>query len=235
MLTITATDEWGAAHPGSCVGLLEVSGVVNDVACPVLNGRKRSIEADIRSQYQGMTRPELLALPVMAAYAAYYRRFEKTYHVQLQLESIAWKGKRLPDVSPAVDANFASEVTTLVLTAGHDADLLHEPIVMDVSRPGDRMAQMNGAVKDLRPGDMIMRDARGISCSIIYGQDDASPISARSTHVLYVAYAPVGVPASHVEVQLLRIEEHLRLCSPCLLVEQRRLLAAGAAEEEEEE
>jgi DNA/RNA-binding domain of Phe-tRNA-synthetase-like protein len=230
MLTITASGEWQAAHPGAFVGLLEVSGMRNDVACPALEARKREIEADVRARYGGLTRRELLALPVMAAYAAYYRRFEKTYHVQLQLESIAWKGRGLPDVSPAVDANFAAEVATLVLTAGHDADRLREPIVVDVSRRGDRIVQMSGSAKELRPGDMVMRDARGVACSIIYGQDDESPISPGSTHVLYVAYAPAGVPDSQVDLQLGRIEEHLRLCAPAVVVEQRRLLRASAAE-----
>jgi DNA/RNA-binding domain of Phe-tRNA-synthetase-like protein len=230
MLAIAATDEWRAAHPGAIIGLLEVSSLVNDAACPALDERKREIEADVRARYGGLTRRELLGFPVMAAYAAYYKRFEKTYHVQLQLESIAWKGKRLPDVSPAVDANFAAEVATLVLTAGHDADQLREPILMDVSRPGDQMVQMNGAVKDLRPGDMIMRDTRGIACSIIYGQDVESPISVGSTHVLYVAYAPAGVPAGQVDLQLARIEEHLRLCVPAAVTEQRLLLRASDEE-----
>ena len=70
---------------------------------------------------------------------------------------------------------------------------------MDVSRDGDQMTQMNGALKPLLAGDMIMRDAGGVSCSIIYGQDDRSPIAAETTHVLYVAYAPTGVPVEPVE------------------------------------
>lgn len=228
MLGISATNEWRAAHPGACIGLLELSGVANDGSCPILDGRKRAIEAGLRARYEGFTRPDFLALPVMAAYSAYYKRFNKTYHVQLQVESIVLKGRNLPSVSPAVDANFMAEVETLVLTAGHDVATLHGPIVMDVSREGDRIKQMSGALKDLRPGDMIMRDAQGICCSIIYGQDDRSPITAQSTHILYVAYAPAGVGAPDVERQLSSIEENVRLCSPALVVERRRLLRASA-------
>ena len=57
-----------------------------------------------------------MALPVLSAYRLYYRRFRNTYHVLLQVESIAKKGKRLPDISPLVDANFIAEVETLVLS-----------------------------------------------------------------------------------------------------------------------
>jgi DNA/RNA-binding domain of Phe-tRNA-synthetase-like protein len=226
MLTISVTDEWRKAHPGATIGVLELSGVDNGGASDRLNQRKREIEARLREQYKGFTRPQFLALPVMAEYDRYYTRFSKTYHVQLQLESIVLKDKRLPDVSPAVDANFMAELETLILTAGHDSDKLREPIVIDVSRDGDQMTQMKGPSREIRPGDMIMRDAEGISCSIIYGQDARSPISPKTSRVLYVAYAPSGIDAGVVERQLRGIEEHLRLVSPALMVEQRRLLTA---------
>src|SRR2546427_12639000 len=157
MLAISATDEWRAAHPGATIGLLELSGVENTRPSSRVNERKREIETDLRERYKGFTRQDFLALPVMAEYDRYYRRFNKTYHVQLQLESIVLKGKQLPDVSPAVDANFMAEVETLILTAGHDSQKLRGPIVIDVSREGDQMRQKNSASSATRSGDMIMR------------------------------------------------------------------------------
>src|SRR5438034_749003 len=88
----------------------------------------------------------------------------------------------------------------------------------------EQMTQMNGAPKAIRSGDMIMRDADGICCSIIYGQDARSPISPETSRVLYVAYAPAGIAADTVEGQLRGIEENLRLFSAAVLVEQHRLL-----------
>ena len=228
MLTISATEDWRSAHPGATIGLLELSGLANTGSSPRLTERKREIEAGLRERYRGFTRQQFLALPVMADYDRYYTRFNKTYHVQLQLESIVLKGKHLPDVSPAVDANFMAEVETLILTAGHDSEKLRGPIVIDVSREGDQMTQMNGTSRAMRSGDMIMRDADGICCSILYGQDARSPISPATSQVLYVAYAPAGVVADAVERQLRGIEENLRLFSPTVAVEQRRLLTAGA-------
>jgi DNA/RNA-binding domain of Phe-tRNA-synthetase-like protein len=78
----------------------------------------------------------------------------------------------------------------------------------------------------MRPDDMLMKDAEGICCSIIYGQDNRSPITQETTHVLYVSYAPPGVPAEVVEAQLQQIEEHIRLFSRDAVVEQHRLLTA---------
>ena len=227
MLSISTSDEWRTSHPGATIGVLELSGVENSGSSAALNEHKREVEARLRERFTGLTRQDLLALPVLSAYDRYYARFNKTYHVQLQLESIVWKGKSLPEVSPAVDANFMAEVETLVLTAGHDVARLRGSISMDVARTGDQITQMNGNSKALRAGDMMMRDAGGVCCSIIYGQDNRSPITRTTTGVLYVAYAPAGVPTELVARQLQGIEENIRLFAPEAAVEQRRLLTAS--------
>jgi DNA/RNA-binding domain of Phe-tRNA-synthetase-like protein len=226
MLAIVATDAWRDAHPGAAIGLLELAGADGARSSPALQQRKRETEAQLRERYQGFARRDFLALPVMSAYEQYYKRFHKTYHVLLQLESIVLKGKNLPDVSPLVDANFTAEVETLVLTAGHDVAKLYGAISMDVSREGDAMTLMSGAPKVIYAGDMIMRDAEGICCSIIYGQDNRSSISMETSRALYVAYAPAGVPRELVDAHLRKIEENVRLFSPAVVVEQRRLLAS---------
>src|SRR4030065_2315604 len=168
MLEVSGTAEWSVAHPGAVIGLLEIAGIDNMLPSPRLIQRKREMEARLRVDYAGFSRKDFLALPVMAAYEKYYRRFDKTYHVLLQVESIVLKGKRLPDISPLVDANFTAEVGTLVLTAGHDVDMLVPPVWIDVSHPGDQMTQMGGVVKQGLAGDMVMRAARGLACSILY-------------------------------------------------------------------
>jgi DNA/RNA-binding domain of Phe-tRNA-synthetase-like protein len=215
-----ATDEWQNTFPAATIGLLELSGVENTLSSSRLENQKRETEAHLRERYQGFTRQDFLALPVMAAYEQYYKHFNKTYHVLLQVESIVRKSKNLPNVSPLVDANFTAEVETFILTAGHDVAKLRGVITMDVSVEGDCMTQMNGSTKVIYAGDMIMKDAEGICCSIIYGQDHRSPISVNTSHVLYVAYAPAGVPIELVETQLRKIEENIRLFSPAVFVEQ---------------
>ncbi|MBT3339025.1 MAG: hypothetical protein HN855_08255 [Anaerolineae bacterium] len=226
MIFISAKKAWDETHPEAVIGLLEVSGVENTQKCIPLDDLKRETEVRLREKYGEFTRQALVALPIMAAYKSYYSRFKKTYHVQLQVESIAQKGRKLPNMSPLVDANFVAEVETFILTAGHDVAKLEKPILIDVSREGDQITQMNGEKKPMRTGDMVMRDAGGVSCSIIYGQDNRSFISAETTHVLYVAYAPNGVSPERVERQLEKIEENIHLFSPNAVVEQKRLLKA---------
>ena len=226
MLKISVTDEWRTTHSGASIALLELSGVENTHPSEALNQRKRATEARLRETCAGFNRKDFLALPVMAAYARYYKQFNKTYHVQLQLESLVLKGKKLPNVSPLVDSNFVAEVETFILTAGHDAARLNGAVVFDVSREGDRITQLNGESKPIRAGDMIMRDAEGVSCTILYGQDNRSPISAQTNQVLYVAYLPVGVPVESANEQFQKIKDNIRLFSPDAVVKRQQILTA---------
>jgi DNA/RNA-binding domain of Phe-tRNA-synthetase-like protein len=224
MLIASCTNEWRQAHPGAMIGFLEISQVENKKTAPALDEYKRVLEADLRNRYAGFTRQDFLSLPVMMAYQKYYKRFGKTYQVLQQLESIVLKGKNFPSVSPLVDANFMAEVDTLVLAAGHDVQQLQGPVCIDIAREGDQFIQMGGAEKSIPPGDMIMRDVRGVSCSILYGQDHLSPISPSTSHVLYAIYAPYGVSALNVNVHMEKIKENISRFSNSMVVKQQELL-----------
>jgi DNA/RNA-binding domain of Phe-tRNA-synthetase-like protein len=226
-LDIELTSMWRNAHPQALVGVLEIADVDNATSCPGLEHRKRQIETELRDRYRGFSRSDFARAPVLCDYVRYYKSFQKTYHVQLQLESIVLKGKLLPTISPLVDANFMAELNTLVLTAAHDAEKLEAPLSMDVSRPGDRITQMTGPEREMRPGDMIMRDAQGVCCSIIYGQDNRSAITAHTRNALYMAYAPAGVATKAVYAQLEAIVNNVRICAPGCTVRQQCVLPAS--------
>jgi DNA/RNA-binding domain of Phe-tRNA-synthetase-like protein len=227
MLSISATHEWQTSHPGAVIGARAL-GVGGIQSSPELDARKRELESRLREQYQGFARKDFLALPILSAYDRYYNRFGKTYHVQLQLESIVLKGKSLPAVSPLVDANFMAEMETFLLSAGHDAAKLVEPVVMDVSREAIHDAD-EWHLKGHPRGRHDHARRGGIACSILYGQDNRSPISTDTAHVLYVTYAPPGVPAESVEAHLRKIEENIRIFSKSAVLEQLRLLTAESA------
>ena len=226
MLKITATDAWKDTHPGAQIGLLEISGADNTGSASTLEQEKRAVEGRLREKYAGFTRENFLNLPVMGAYHRYYRKFGYTYHVLLQLESIVLKDKSLPNVSPLVDANFTAELDTLILTAGHDTTKLEAPIVIDVARDGGKITQMSGKQKVVPVGDMLMRDAQGVVCTILRGQDNRSPISKATTHVLYVSYVPEGITETQVQAQLDMMEKYVRMFSPKCAVEQNILICA---------
>ena len=220
MLHIETTERWHSTFPGGHVGILLVGEVDNTKRSTPLDEKKREVEARLRERYAGFARADFLELEVLKAYRDYYRQFGNTYHVQGQLESVVQKGKSLPNVSPLVDANFAAELETLVLTAGHDAALLRPPLKIDASQGNEIFTQMNGKERQLKPNDMMMVDAEGVVCTVLYGQDKRTPISPRTQRALYAAYAPSGVPEGAVRRQLETIRENIRLFAPDAQVER---------------
>ena len=227
---IETTERWHETFPGGHVGVLLIGNVDNTKRSTPLDARKREVEARLRERYADFSRDDFLELETLKAYRDYYKRFGNTYHVRGQLESVVHKGKSLPNVSPLVDANFTAELETLVLTAGHDADLLTSPLAIDATKGSETFTQMNGSKRSLKADDMMMADAQGIVCTILYGQDKRTPISPKTRRALYVAYAPVGVPKEEVMRQLESIRENVFLFAPDAEVEGLELFTARGSD-----
>ncbi len=208
------TPDWEQMYPGAHAGILAMRKAVNPPQSPELDEEKRKIENALRSQYSGSDRASLLALPVLQAYEAYYKHFKKTYHVQLQLESILFKGKSIPSVSALVETMFMAELKNGLLTAGHDLDSLRLPARLDVSRGNESYMLIRGESQTLKTGDMFISDQTGILSSIIYGPDDRTRIREQTTNVLYTVYAPSGIPADTVRSHLQDIARYIHLFAP---------------------
>ena len=127
------SEAWKMAYPGAAVGVLAMHNVVNPESHPALDKRKEELETRLRARFSGHDRAALKALPTIQAYNAYYKRFKKSYHVQLQLESVALKGKSIPRVAALVEAMFVAELKNLLLTAGHDLEAVEMPVRLDVA------------------------------------------------------------------------------------------------------
>ncbi len=226
MFKVIVSEEWRNSFPHSHIGLLLVGGVDNSKRTTLLDKRKREIESRVREKYAAYSRADLLKLNTLAAYRKYYKRFDNTYHVQLQLESVIHKGKSLPNVNPLVDACFAAEMETFLLTAGHDADLLEGVVSIDVTSGSENFTQMNGNSRTLKAHDMMMTDEKGVACTIIYGQDQRTPISPETKRALYVAYVPEGITRDVVVSHLDAIKENVLLFAPEATVEYREVQSA---------
>jgi DNA/RNA-binding domain of Phe-tRNA-synthetase-like protein len=211
---LVATDAWKAAYPGAAAGVLVMENVANPPAHPELEQRKTELEARIRERYGTLTRAQLVALPTLQPYAAYYGAFKKTYHVQLQLESVALKGKPLPRGAALVEAMFMAELENQLLTAGHDAAAVEPPVHLDVSKDGESYVTLNGQTQVLKAGDMLMRDARGVISSVLLGPDQRTPIRPETTRVVFAVYAPAGIGGTRVAEHLATIAANVRIVAP---------------------
>src|SRR5512140_2429959 len=208
------TDPWKRAFPGAHAGVLALRNVANPPSHPLLERRKEELVQDLRTRFGGMSRAQLEALPVFQVYKDYYKRFNKTYHVQLQLESILFKGKSIPSVAGLVEAMFMAEMKDGLLTAGHDLDTLVLPLRLEATTGSETYTLMRGEPQQVKTDDMMISDQVGIISNIIYGPDQRSQITASTHSVIYTTYAPAGIDPNAVEAHLQGIEQSVRLFSP---------------------
>ncbi len=218
-MAFQTSDAWRRAYPGAAVGVLALSGVANPESCPTLDERKESLERGLRERFAGQTRADLLRLPVLRAYDTYYSRFKKTYHVQLQLESVVFKGKSLPRMAALVEAMFAAELANQLLTAGHDLDAVEPPVGIEVAQGAEDYVTLSGQPQLLKAGDMYIADRQDIMSSIIYGPDARTRLRPETRRALFTVYAPPGVDAVLVEKHLGDLRDNVLLIAPQAEVE----------------
>ncbi len=208
------SETFKATYPGAAAGVLAMSEVKNPAIHPALDAQKAELEQQLRARFGGSDRAALLALPVLQAYASYYKRFKKTFHVQLQLESVAFKGKPIANAAALVQAMFMAELKNLLLTAGHDAASIRGPVTLDVATGNERYTTISGQEQTLKSGDMFMSDEEGILSAVLYGPDQRTRITPETTKALFTVYAPAGIEETAVYAHLRDIQANVLLIAP---------------------
>ena len=224
-MMFSITEAWRSSYPEAAVRVLAMDGVANPASHAAMDRVKEELEEQIRARFA--SKEELRAQERLQAYRTYYKRFKKTYHVQLQLESIAFKGRSIPSVAALVEAMFAAELKNMLLTAGHDLDVVEPPITLDVAQGHERYVRMNGQEQELKAGDMFIADSQGVLSSVIYGPDRRTRILPGTRRVLFTVYAPPGIAAEAVRQHLQDMQTYVRLIAPQAETELLQVSVAG--------
>ena len=173
-------------------GLLAVDGASGAQGDRFLEA-KRFLESELRAKYSHASREALKELDEMRPYVSYYKAFGYTYHVLLQLESVA-KGKAIPGALPPVAAMFMAELKNGILTAGHDLDAVCFSVRSMVSDGTEGYTTLDSKAVTCVAGDFLIADQAGILSSMLRGPDRRTAISRETKRFLYTAYAPDGLP-----------------------------------------
>lgn len=220
------SEAWKSTYPGAAVGVLVMRDVNNPKHHKELDMLKDELERDLRSRFAGYERSDLKTLPILEAYSNYYKQFKKTYHVQHQLESVVLKGKSIPKVAALVEAMFMAELKNLLLTAGHDFDVVQLPVRIDVADGSESYIKLNGEEQVLKARDMMIADTAGILSSILYGPDQRTRLTSETKRALFTVYAPPGVGEQAVYDHLADIQENATLVAKEATLEVMQVFGA---------
>ncbi|HQV64397.1 MAG TPA: hypothetical protein PKV19_10380, partial [Anaerolineales bacterium] len=117
------------------------------------------------------------------------------------------------------EAMFMAEMKNMLLTAGHDLDVLHLPLTLDASNGTESYTLMRGNEQILKAGDMSISDRVGIVSSIVYGPDQRTQITDATRNVVFTVYAPAGINEQTVTQHLQDIREYVTIIAPQAQVE----------------
>jgi DNA/RNA-binding domain of Phe-tRNA-synthetase-like protein len=187
---------------------------------------RETVEQDLRARFFAGGKEALRTEPVMAAYRSYYKGFRKTYHVELQIESVVWKDRRIPSLSALVQAMSMAELKNGLLTAGHDLARVVPPVRIAVATGAESYVSMGGEERVPKQGDMMIADTTGIISSIIYGPDNRTAIGPDTKDLLFTVYAPAGIAIERVRSHLEDIQRFVAVAAPEAITETLETFSA---------
>ena len=185
-----------------------------------LDSARLDLENELRDRFGSLDRKTLRHDPVLASYDSFYRSFRKTYHVQLQLESIVFKGKNIFSPSSLVTCMFMAELKTGLLTAAHDLKSVDLPLIANIASGDETYQRLDNTEQQLKVGDMYIKDQQGILSSVIYGPDQRTQIQSDTSQALFTTYGPPGISKDQIRDQLVILDNYVRLFAPGAVREQ---------------
>jgi len=216
---INVIENFLTVYPSAYIGIMVIRDVENIAAHSALEDCRQELESELRLRFADKDAKILENTHPLPAYTAYYKRFDKTYHVLGQLKSIIFKNKPIPSVASLVEAMFIAELKNGLLTAGHDFDRIDGSISLNVSNGEEHYMVMHGEDHQLKKGDLYISDEQGIVSSIIYGPDQRTQITPETKNALFTVYAPDGISYEEVEKHLLDVRDLVHLVTPSSKIE----------------
>lgn len=195
MVEIELSRELVLSFQDAVFGGLLVKGIPNKKQNALLNKKKIELEKSIQTKYDKSIDN------VMIHYINYFKRWNKSYPIEIQIESII-KGKKLPNVSILVDSMFHAEMKNRILTSGHDLERITGNLKFEVSSGSENYLKINNKEQKLKEGDIYLKDNKTILANILYGPALRTSINMNTRNALYLAWCPVGISEEKVKSHL---------------------------------
>jgi len=186
--------------------------ITGSAVSPVKEQVSASVEKlreKLTGRYGSLERKELKQLEMFQPFIAHFKRFKKTYHLFLQLESFVHKQRPLPFIHPLVSAYFLTELETGVLASAHDSNKLSPGFRLIEATGEETLTLLSGEDRLAPAGDAVLADQRGVLTSVIQGQDSRTVIGPDALGGTIFVYGPPGISMSALEKALDIFRGHL--------------------------
>ncbi len=200
--------------PETKFGMMIVKGLSSPIERAVMDNIIATEIAQMKLNNSGYERKPALTKEPLCHYAAYYKRYNKTYHVLGQLESVLLKGKSIPPVGIPVEAMFLAELKDLLLTAGHDLELIEGDLTINAATEPLNYTGISGKEQQLIKNDLYLSDEKGILSSIMNGPDYRTRITEATQNALYFVYGVEGVTEPLIHAHLKTLSSYLLQAIP---------------------
>lgn len=198
-------------HPNFLVRGLSVE-ITEESEGPGKNGVQGAVEKareKLTGLYGSLDRKGLKQLEMFQPYITHFKRFKKTYHLFLQLESFVHKQRPLPFIHPMVSAYFLTELETGVLASAHDSDKLSPAFRLKEAAGNETLNLLSGEERLAPAGDAELEDQAGVLTSVIQGQDRRTVIGPQAQRGTIFVYGPPGASPAALEKALEIFRGHL--------------------------
>jgi DNA/RNA-binding domain of Phe-tRNA-synthetase-like protein len=217
---LTISPEAKELFPDLKIGVLLISNIKNSYSNDKMANAKDALIETLKQQYGSLSRKELNATEVLKGYYSYYKNFTKTYHVLLQLESVVFKGKNIPLVSPIVQSMFMAELKNHFLTSVHDYSKIIGDLYLDRTSGNEIFTMFNGEQKQLKEDDLYIRDSKDLISNVLNGMDERTKVTADTQTALYTVYVPFTVKDEKVIEHLNDMVAYLKLNDESVTIEE---------------
>jgi Uncharacterized conserved protein len=208
------SEEVKKTFPEIHFGTMTVGNLTNTVTEDTFQRLKKDEIVKLKAVHEGYERSEFIKTNPAVFYRDYYKKFHKTYHLILQLESILKKDREVPEAGAFVEAMFIAEMKDFILTAGHNLEAVTFPLKLDMAKGGEEFMGISGINQVLTQGDLYLADEMGIISSVLNGPDYRTRIQENTKEVMYFAYGVQGITGQLLQKHLHQIGEYLEVYAP---------------------
>lgn len=181
----------------------------------------------LKEQNKDYERKNFVKTEPACYYRKYYKKFNKTYPVLLQMESLLFKNSKIPDAGPFIEPMFLAEVKNLILTAGHDFEKIKFPLQIDAANGGEVFTGISNFNQTLVKDDLFLSDNKGVLSSIMNGPDYHTRISSNTKKVMYFVYGMEGLEEYQIMQHMKQIENYIKIYSPSSETTFMKLFSCG--------